>query len=234
MNQVIAMHGWAGVSSIWRFWRKNFKMIGWDWMEGQRGYDGKKIFNSFTWRENSVRRVVIAHSLGLHLISNEIIKNATHIIMLASFGRFIPLGSIGRPQRASLDSMRESLGGRSAISMLRIFLERAAFPHKLSALPPHPLLKNLTEAGQKRLLNDLEILISTTGLPSGFPKQSKVIVFQGDQDKIISPATFQLLTDSLSKGINTPFTYYPLKGSGHSLITKETFFKSYKWIYEEL
>ena len=42
--------------------------------------------------------------------------------------------------------------------------------------------------GRKRLQIDLDLLIQSKGLPQGFPKHSKVLIVQGEEDAIVAPS----------------------------------------------
>ena len=96
MNQVIAMHGWSGDSNTWKLWAEQFGREGWLWQSVERGYGEITPFNP-VWvtrpgDDSCQRRVIIAHSLGTHLIKNEIWETTTDVVLLASFSRFIPKG----------------------------------------------------------------------------------------------------------------------------------------------
>ena len=93
MKEIIAMHGWAGDSNQWSNWEKIFKCFEWEWQTSERGYKG---INPHTpkWIHNSnqvkPKRVAICHSLGSHLIDQQVLYSATHVVLINSFSRFIP------------------------------------------------------------------------------------------------------------------------------------------------
>ena len=94
--QLIAMHGWAGDSHGWAPWHQACQARGWSWQSGDRGY-GSLSQAEPHWNEEppkaSQRRVVIAHSMGVHLLPAEVLSQADAVVLLASFGRFIPEGN---------------------------------------------------------------------------------------------------------------------------------------------
>ena len=89
--QVIAMHGWSGAGSHWRPWSDAFAARGWTWQSGERGYDAASPLTP-RWQEVG-RRVVIAHSMGPHLLPRDVLADAEAVVLLASFGRFLPPGA---------------------------------------------------------------------------------------------------------------------------------------------
>ena len=174
MKQVIAMHGWSGDSRSWGPWGRHFQNHGWIWQSSERGY-GSLEPRQLHWQDDPdpaarQRRVVIAHSLGPHLLASPLLAEATDVVLLASFSRFVPQGRAGRALQTGLQGMERCIGTSSESSMLQTFLERAAAPTPTSALPPSPVNEGLSETGRQRLLNDLQLLMATTGLLTVFQR----------------------------------------------------------------
>ena len=69
MNQVLAMHGWAGHAGQWHHWQNTFGSLGWTWLAGERGYTHGPT-RMPNWSNTDGQRMVIAHSLGLHLLES--------------------------------------------------------------------------------------------------------------------------------------------------------------------
>ena len=116
MKQVIAMHGWSGDSHAWRPWIRHFKHHQWSWQSGERGYGSLQVHMPY-WKDdqdptNQQRRVVIGHSLGPHLLPDTVLAQATDVVLLASFARFVPMGAKGRALIKGLKGMRRCLGSR--------------------------------------------------------------------------------------------------------------------------
>ena len=137
MKQVIAMHGWSGDSHSWAPWIRHFNHHHWSWQSGERGY-GKRQEHMPFWQDDQdpiklQRRVVIAHSLGPHLLPDAVFAKATDVVLLASFSRFVPQGAKGRALNTGLKSMRRCLGSEAEAEMLTTFLRRAAAPSKPNA-----------------------------------------------------------------------------------------------------
>ena len=218
MKQINAMHGWAGDASQWQVWQRRFEPEGWTWSSLERGY-GNRTPHQPVWLESSLRRVVICHSLGFHLIKADVLNMATDLVLLNSFSRFTPIGRRGRAVRVGLQGMADALQTNQDRAMLQQFWERSAAPLPCSALPPNPLLKGLTPLGRQRLRDDLDRLASCDGLPDGCPHHAKVLVIQADQDAIVSSETQQYLLQDLSFHLATPATVKAVPNCGHVLLT---------------
>ena len=213
--QLIAMHGWAGDARGWGPFQAAWTSRGWLWQCGDRGY-GTHPPQSVAWLESGPRRVVIAHSLGLHLLPTALLEQAEAVVLLASFGRFVPEGNGGRRLRSAMAIMTNQLGGTlaEAEAMLHTFLERAAAPQSPSLLPPGINAAPLGEAGRQRLTEDLALLASTAGLPPSFPAHAKVLIVEGGEDQIVLPEARQLLRAALPAADTLV-----LAGIGHCLLS---------------
>ena len=104
MNQVIAAHGWAGDATVWRGWQRRFEALGWHWDAVERGY-GQREPHQPTWTGQPGQRLVIAHSLGMHLLPENILRRADAIVSLAGFAAFVPAGAAGRALAVALKGM---------------------------------------------------------------------------------------------------------------------------------
>lgn len=210
------MHGWSGEASHWQPWCDAFANRGWSWQSGERGY-GEASAVSPHWRDGG-RRVVIAHSMGPHLVPGEVLAAADAVVLLASFGRFVPPGSAGRRLRSALEQMARQLESpESARAMLRHFMRNAAAPESADLLPPGPADGPLGALQRQRLRQDLELLGRTTGLPPRFPQGIPVLAVEAAQDQIVLPAARQLLRVDLETQRNRT-DWLTLEQAGHCLL----------------
>lgn len=210
------MHGWSGEASHWTPWSEAFATQGWSWQSGERGY-GEASALSPHWQEQG-RRVVIAHSMGPHLLASDVLAAAEVVVLLASFGRFVPPGPPGRRLRSALEQMARQLEApATARTMLQTFLREAAAPESAELLPPGPAEGPLGELQRQRLRHDLELLGRTTGLPAGFPDGVPVLVVEAAQDRIVLPEARQLLRCDLESQGN-PTRWLTLEQAGHCLL----------------
>ena len=95
MMQVLAMHGWAGQAGTWSHWRQRFEDGGAKWSSADQGYSGGETVAP-AWPPGSGRNLLIAHSLGLHLLPAALLAQADAVVLLGSFSAFVPHGRAGR------------------------------------------------------------------------------------------------------------------------------------------
>lgn len=194
--QVIAMHGWVGDGSQWEPWREAITARGWSFHSGERGY-GSRPPAQPGWTSGG-RRVVIAHSMGPHLLDADVLAGADAVVLLASFARFVPPGRAGRSLRAALAGMAAALADPTeARAMLRRFLIEAAAPDPIEAMAPGPADGPLTPMGLERLRTDLERLAQTQGLPEAFPTTVPVLIVEAGADRIVAPPVRALLREAV-------------------------------------
>lgn len=210
--QVIAMHGWGSDARQWQPLEALARGRGWGWQSGERGY-GVRAPHQPRWREGG-RRLVIAHSLGPHLLPAEVLAAADAVVLLASFGRFVPPGPAGRRLRAALGGMAAALGEAAAArAMLHRFLRQAAAPEPIEAMAPGPADGPLEPEGLERLRSDLRLLERTAGLPEAFPTSVPVWIVEAGDDRIVAPEARALLRAALPRA-----EALTLPGVGHALL----------------
>ena len=215
MKQIIAMHGWAGHAGLWNHWRRMLEPQGWAWQSAERGY-GPAPMHIPQWHSTPGERVVIAHSLGLHLLPGDRLNEATAVVLLGCFTTFAEAGKAGRATRAGLQGMQAALGSASEQDMLRRFFNKASAPLSVDAFPPSPVLGALSDSGRNQLNEDLGLLGSCRQLPMAWPRQARVLVVRGMKDAVVSATCHQQLLDALS---NQTIQVHCDPSSGHALIT---------------
>lgn len=211
-THLIGMHGWAGDHHSWHPWVEQTQQRGWSFSWGERGYGASPPLDP-QWPKASHRRIVIAHSLGPHLIPAEVWRTATGAVLLASFSRFLPEGRAGRPLQAAVSSMRQRLEAGEVNALLHDFLAQAAAPQSTALLPEGPLEQGISAEGVHRLLDDLTRLERTAGLPEGFPAGIPVLLVEAEQDRIVAPASREQLRQELPQA-----TVWSRPDLGHCLL----------------
>jgi pimeloyl-[acyl-carrier protein] methyl ester esterase len=226
--EVIAMHGWAGDARCWEVWRTSTEALGWRWQTGERGY-GALAPRSVSWKEQGnspMRRLVIGHSLGPHLVPSDVLCRAEAIVLLASFGTFAPPGREGRRSRAALARMAACLDEEArAQAMLTNFMQRVAEPQSPDLLPPGPPDGPLDAASRERLRTDLDRLARCSGLPEGFPRDARVLIVEAEEDRIVEPAALVLLRGALPDA-----DVITLPGVGHALLAGNVIESVVSWV----
>ncbi len=211
-THLIGMHGWAGDHHSWSPWAAQAQQRDWGFSWGERGYGSSPVRDP-QWPKDSHRRIVIAHSLGPHLLSAEVWGAATGAVLLASFSRFLPEGRAGRPLQMALRTMRQRLEAGETEELLHDFLAQAAAPQSSALLPESPLERGIAAEGVQRLLDDLSRLERTAGLPNGFPRGIPVLLVEAQQDQIVAPASREQLRQELPQA-----TVWSRPDLGHSLL----------------
>lgn len=234
MKQVIAMHGWSGDSHSWAPWIRHFNHHHWSWQSGERGY-GKRQEHMPFWQEDQdpiklQRRVVLAHSLGPHLLPDDVFAKATDVVLLASFSRFVPQGAKGRALNTGLKSMRRCLGSEAEAEMLTTFLRRAAAPSTPDGLPRGPIHEGLSSQGRQRLTDDLDRLIASAELPPGLQATTRVLVVEAEQDAIVVPVARQELRDAVETRLQHPAEHWCMPDSGHALLVPDLLMRIQRWL----
>ena len=207
---LIAMHGWAGDQRAWEPWRQAAASRGWRLQTGERGY-GRQTPHAPRWPGEG--GAVLVHSLGLHLLPAELWSQARAVVLLASFGTFVPPGPSGRRTRAALEAMAGRIRQGELAPLLDEFLARAAAPARLDQLPLGVAQEGSDGAGVARLLADLDLLGRCDGLPEAFPRSVPVLIVEAGADEIVPAASRTLLRQALPQADS-----WTLEGIGHSLL----------------
>ncbi len=234
MKEIIAMHGWGSDSSYWKAWENHFQNHDWSWQSGDRGY-GELPFKIPTWytepRDNpSGKNVLIAHSLGPHLIDQQIISEATDIVLLASFSSFLPKSMDNRALEIALKGMQSNLGTNNESKMFKKFLKRTYYPEKIKSIPEGPFQKGLTKSGRERLEKDLNLLIETNSLPNGLSPKARILVIEAEKDAIVSPEARKILIQDLSKHLEIDHHHWVIPKKGHALNVNELIERVHHWL----
>ena len=213
-TEVIAVHGWAGDSRAWAPWATLARQQGWAFRCVERGYGPLEPALPH-WDPASRRRIVIAHSLGPHLLPATTWREASGAVLLTSFAAFVPPGREGRALAAGLRGMAAQLetGEAAAAAMLRQFFVKVADPCPAADLPEGPLEQGIGAEGRKRLLDDLGLLAHCNALPEGFPEGIPVLVVEARDDRIVCEQSRALLRQALPTA-----TVWSLERAGHGLL----------------
>jgi pimeloyl-[acyl-carrier protein] methyl ester esterase len=225
------MHGWAGDGGHWQAWQPAVTSRSWGLQLGERGY-GRRPALLPPWPLHG-RKGLICHSLGVHLVPPEVLAASEAVVLLASFGRFVPPGAEGRRVRVALAAMAAQLaeGPSEAETALRVqnllrrFLIEAASPDPAELLPPGPADQPVAAAGRERLRQDLALLERSDGLPAGFPSGARVLIVEAEADHIVGPQARALLRQALPQA-----EVMSLPGAGHCLLRSPVMVPVLEWL----
>ena len=225
--QVIAMHGWGRDARTWDPWQAATASLGWRWQTGERGY-GRFSPRVPEWSEHAsgTRRLVIGRSLGPHMVPADIFRKADIAVLLASFAAFVPPGRGGRRTRTALAGMAACLEDEIRTrAMLEAFTARIAEPQSPDLLPAGPLDGPLDEDNRSRLREDLDLIAICDGLPSGFPRNARVLIVEAEEDRIVEPEARWMLRETLPEA-----HVITLPGVGHALLAGDVIDRVVEWV----
>ena len=135
------------------------------------------------------------------------------MVLLASFGSFVPPGPGGRRTRAALEAMAGRIRQGELAPLLDEFLTKAAAPARLDQLPAGVAQEGSDAAGVARLLEALALLGRCDGLPEAFPRSVPVLIVEAGADQIVPATSRALLRQALPQAES-----WTLDGIGHSLL----------------
>ena len=247
--QLIVMHGWAGDGGHWQAWQPAAASRGWGLQLGERGY-GQLPAVLPPWPSHG-RKGLICHSLGLHLVPPEVLAASEAVVLLASFGCFVPPGAAGRPLRIALAGMAAELqesgdeltDSLRAQQLLQRFLRKVLGPGAGADVqadvdaglgappgpPPGPADQPIGAAGRDRLRCDLELLGRLTALPASFPRQVPVLLLEAADDPIVHPAARDRLRQELPQA-----QVKLLSGLGHAMADPALIPLVFDWLQDGL
>ncbi len=198
--EMIAYHGWGFDRQFWQPWQARLAKHGIPFYGFDRGYFGSPVRPSFT--DPYSRKIIFAHSYGLHLCPPQQLRIADLIVVFASFVNFHPVDRRAkrRSQRV-LQQMIEQFQlqpkvvlqafwqncGLQSYGVQNCGLEQAAIaPDSVNVLCNLPLL-----------LNDLQDLDHSTLCIEFLARRPKILVLQGQQDQIVAPERASELAQAL-------------------------------------
>ena len=233
MKEIITMHGWAGDSTQWSNWEKIFKCCDWEWQTTERGYQAISP-HAPKWNHNSnqveLKRVAICHSLGSHLIDQQVLDSATHVVLINSFSRFIPSGKENRPIQMALNRMINAINTPNEATMLRKFHVKAYKPNDIDVSSIESNLLHISDSGRLRLKNDLIRLINSDSLPIGLNNSAKVLIVNSEQDYILANQTKAKLAEDLINHLEVAPKIINLQEEGHFITKIKNIKKIKHWL----
>ena len=206
------MHGWGSDQRNWDAFEPECQQRGWPLQRLDRGY-GRFPEQSASWLPQG-RRALLVSSLGSQLVPSELLQQAEAVVLLASFGRFVPKGAAGRPLQQALRLMDERLGAGDLLGLFADFRVKVAEPQPVEYLPPGIEDGPVSDLGMQRLRQDLELLGCCEGLPEAFPKQAAVLIVEATADTIVHPKSRAALREELPQA-----ELMELAGIGHGLLS---------------
>ena len=217
MNQIISQHGWGLDQSMWNKVKEEFIRQNWIWQDNNRGYYSDPYVKVNWIRDDSEsnKKVVICHSLGIHLIGKEILREASHIVLINSFYNFIPSNNESKITMRTLLRMEKKINSGEVRFMLEEFISRSFMPNQVDIKFKSIFNLKLKQINLKNLLKDFQKLYLQKSTFSLFSKNTDILVIKSKNDLILkdyaSDEFVYLLNNSQ---INKP-KLVQIEGQGH-------------------
>ena len=217
MNQIISQHGWGLDQSMWNKVKEEFIRQNWIWQDNNRGYysDPHVKVNWIKDDSENNKKVVICHSLGIHLIGKEILREASHIVLINSFYNFIPSNNESKITMRTLLRMEKKINSGEVRFMLDEFISRSFMPNQVDIKFKSIFNLKSKQINLKNLLKDFQKLYLQKSTFSLFSKNTDILVIKSKNDLILkdyaSDEFVYLLNNSQ---INKP-KLVQIEGQGH-------------------
>ena len=219
MNQVITQHGWGLDQSFWDNYKVEFQKNGWHWQDNERGYFSKNVKQSKFIKNNlnDQIKMVLCHSLGFHLIQENLLDEASHLVLINSFNNFLPSNKKRNIVYRSLKRMEKKILSFEAEDMLKEFISRSFSPNDININFQNMFYKNLKSLNKNLLLNDLKKLYYDKNSHTSLDKNCDVIIINSKKDLILDQDSSDDFIELLKKTLTKKPTLIELDNQGHCL-----------------
>ncbi len=166
---VVAQHGWGFGAWFWDRWR-DVLPAGFALHCPDRGYFGPAVAVA------ARPRIVVAHSLGLHLLPPQLWATAALIVVISGFRSFhSPCDHQARRSRRTVEQMLARLE-REPAALLADFYTRCGTP------PDSRWPESIDADG---LCRDLQLLQESVLELSAIPAAAQVLILHGSRDRVV-------------------------------------------------
>jgi len=161
--------------------------------------------------------MTLCHSFGFHLMQKNILKEATHIVLINSFNNFLPLSNKRNFILKSLKRMETKIIKDETKDMLKEFIHRSFMPNHINNSFKNIFYKSLESLNKSLLLSDLKELYINRDFPVFLKKNSKIIFIKSENDLILDNESNNNFLDSLNKKHDRKPILIKLAQQGHCL-----------------
>tara|TARA_Y100001978_G_scaffold99618_1_gene89140 strand:+ start:205 stop:906 length:702 start_codon:yes stop_codon:yes gene_type:complete len=231
MNEIISQHGWAFDSSLWTELRKIYIDSSWIWQDSERGYFNRALVSP-KWINNShnQKKVIIIHSLGIHLIDKNILLNASHAIFINSFYNFIPKNKDRKLIERALEKMNNKFNNLEIKFMLNEFYKNSFLPNKIDLNYKKAISIKFDNANISYLKNDFKKLSIQDKPPLLVSKNCNVLIIKSSDDLILNHNSSTIFTELMSKTQTKKPTIIEVENQGHIISNYKIFNLIDNWI----
>ena len=217
MNQIISQHGWGLDQSIWDKLKEEFIRQNWAWQDNDRGYYSDSCVK-VKWIKNDSdknKKVALCHSLGIHLIGKEILKEASHIILINSFYNFIPSNNESNITMRTLRRMERKINTSEVRFMLEEFISRSFMPNQVDIRFKSIFNQKSKQININSLLKDFQKLYLQQSRFNLFSENVEVLIIKSKNDFILKEYAFNEFINLLNNSqINKP-KLVQIENQGH-------------------
>ena len=202
-TEILAFHGWGFGAKAWDTWSPylgdSCRLQAFD-----RGYYGKPCEPAF--RFANTRKVIFAHSYGLHLCPGRQLQSCDLLVIFNGFLRFHPQAPrLEKKSRLILQRMQEQFV-QAPEAVTQRFMQRCYQPARDEHGPAGALDRH-------RLAEDLHVLGHSEIAPATLEKARRVILLHGAEDRIVPASQGRALLATLPQRTQ----YHEIEGAGHAL-----------------
>lgn len=210
--EIIFQHGWGFDSSAWEGWITHLQQspdVETTVQIADRGYFGKEN-PVLGFAVPDAAHIVVAHSLGIHLLPPQVVSQASLVVAIGAFLSFHsgdPLSQ--RRSKRTLRLMRERLDNEP-MAVLDDFFGNCYKP-----LATRQLLVHKRTPGRlavRRLVEDLDTLNNAELDASLLSKAGQVLILHGTEDHVVPAAQAHELNMTVPASHLIMF-----EGAGHAL-----------------
>jgi pimeloyl-[acyl-carrier protein] methyl ester esterase len=188
--ELILVHGWGFDLNCWEAWHslagKQLTQLFYD-----RGYFGAPDRLDVIMPTDRMR-VVVAHSLGAHFLTPEILDKAHLLVIVAGFGQYHDGSTEQRRSRATTEAMRRKVS-RSPLTVVSDFHNRCGYTTVFIA--------DTSTFNTDLLATDLDLLDEHRLDLSILAKIPKTLLLHGGADQINPLRNSELLCEALPGAI---------------------------------
>ena len=217
MNQIITQHGWCLDSTMWVNLKIKFLKNNWYWFDNERGYFNGKNQNS-SWLEINSKnhiRLVISHSLGIHLINPKVLSKATHAVLINSFYNFIPKNNRRNITLKTLKRMEKKITLQDIEVLIREFISKSFLPNSIDNNFQKFLQYETQNINLKLLLDDFKKLYIENKSEKLFSKYCKILIIESGNDEIVNKHSLEHFIKTLNQSQNEKPKVIKINNQGH-------------------
>ena len=236
MKQIITQHGWSLNKNMWLNLKHKFKSENFYWQDNERGYFYDSYKDSEWIQSNNLDnlKMVICHSLGTKLINRDILRKASHAVLVNSFFNFIPKNNRRNLIIRTLKKMEQKIQGEDLNELIKEFITRSYMPNKLEDHMKDILKLANIDINSNILLEDFNKLYLEEEDYNFFSKDCKILILKSNNDLILEDNSITDLIDILNQIQNKNPKIIEIEGQGHILKDLNIFILIKKWLNEKL